>query len=184
MTIWLASNLLALVALVVSTGLAILRISEWRNARHRVYVVCSSKTIAVPVAGGEGVSNQTYVAITVTTEGRPVAINAIRFEIVGEAPDPSQGPVMVSVDSSIAPHTSGFPPVDDGDPVNLASGAGQSWSVSLAVPPYDYTAFSGYMFRGRVELTNGKVFKSDPFWHVSSPPNGWSEEDLAKRFGA
>ena len=95
---WFASNWIALAALAVSTGLALLRISEWWNARHRVYVVCRSTTVAVPGSDGQGPSNRSYVAITVTTEGRPVAINAIRFDIVGEAPDPSQGPVMGSVE--------------------------------------------------------------------------------------
>ena len=180
---WLASNWIALVALVVSTGLALLRISEWWNARHRVYVVCRSMTVAVPAEDGERTSNRSCVAVTVTTEGRPVAINAIRFEIVGEAPDPSQGPTMGSVDSLIAPSTSGFPPTGFGDPVNLTSGAGQTWTISLDVPPYGYTTVNGYMFRGTVELTNGKSFKSDTFWHVPSPPDGWSEEDLAKAFG-
>lgn len=98
MSEWFASNWIAFVALAVSIGLAVLRMSEWWNARHRVYVACRSMTVAIPGTGGDGTSNRSYVTITVTTEGRPVAINAIRFEIEGEAPDPSRGPVISSVD--------------------------------------------------------------------------------------
>ena len=57
------------------------------------------------------------------------------------------------------------------------------WATSLDVPPYDYTPLSGHIFHCVVELTNGKSFKSDPFWHVPSPPGGWSEEDLTNALG-
>ncbi len=81
---WLASIWIALVALVVSTGLAARRVSEWWHARHRVYVVCRSVTAASPGKGGGGTFSRSYVAVTVTTEGQPAAINAISFEIVGD----------------------------------------------------------------------------------------------------
>ena len=57
------------------------------------------------------------------------------------------------------------------------------WTISLDVPPYQYAPANGYMFRGTVELTNGKSFRSDPFWHVPSPMGGWLEGDLASAFG-
>ncbi len=91
---------------------------------------------------------------------------------------------MGSVDALTGLPTSGFPPIGFGDQVNLASGESRMWTISLDVPPFDYTPIKGYMFRGTVELTNGKSFQSSPFWHVPSPRSGWSEEDLASVFGA
>lgn len=70
-----------------------------------------------------------------------------------------------------------------GGPVNLASGASEMWTVSLDVTPYEYAPVKGYMFRGTVELQNGKSFNADQFWHVPSPRGGWSGEELARAFG-
>ncbi len=172
-----------MVALVVSVVLAVLKIFEWSSNRHRVHVVCRSNTVAIPSRDSEGMSNQTYVSLTVTTEGRPVSINAIRFELVGEAPDPSQGPIMGSLDSLIPLSSPGYPPTGFGPPVNLKAGASERWTISLNVPPFDYSPANGYLFRCTAELTNGKTFRSDPFWHVPSPRGGWSEGEIRTALG-
>lgn len=177
MSEWLSANWIALIALVVSVGLGIIRVAEWWQARHRVHVDCRSMTAGVPSATG-GVSNRSYVAITVTTEGKPIAISRIECCLLSDAPDPAQGPQMGSVDELAALSTSGFPPTGFGNPVNLSDGTSQTWVASLDVPPFEYSPFNGYMFRAKVHLTNGKTFDSEPFWHVPSPVDGWSEEDL------
>lgn len=178
MTDWLAGNWIALVALVVSIGLAGIRFSEWWQARHRVHVECKSMTLGIPSKIGGGTSNRSYVAITVTTEGRPIAISRIGFELLGDAPDPSQGPQMGSVNELAGSSTAGYPPTGFGNPVNLADGSSQTWVASLDVPPFDYSPVKGYSFRAKVQLTNGKCFWSDPFWHIPSPISGFSEEEL------
>lgn len=169
-------------ALVVSLGLAVLRFYEWWNARHRVFVVARSMTVGAPSGDDDArTANHSHVAVTVTTQGAPVAISRVGFELVSSAPVSTQGPTLGTVRVPLRLLGADFPPTGFGDPVNLASGTAKTWVTTLDVPPYDYTTMRGYVFRATVELTNGKTHRSEPFWHAPTPPEGWFVDDSSAR---
>lgn len=176
MSSWLLANWMALAALVISAGLAAMKVNEWWRGRHRVYVVCKSMTRTVASKLGHGTSRKSIVAITVTTEGKPISIDRIEFQLMGGAPDPTQGPQIGSVNGMAEFRNAEFPPTGFGNPFNLADGRSQTWIMSLDVPPFDYGPFKGFMFRGEVLLTTGQSYKSGPFWHVPTPVDGWPDE--------
>ncbi|CDP48929.1 Hypothetical protein PFCIRM119_04820 [Propionibacterium freudenreichii] len=177
----LAVNWIGLAALIISIVLAVVRLAEWWTNRRRKYVTCQSQSVGIPAGDGKSVSTRSYVTVTVTTEGAPIAIARLGFELVGESSESTQEPGMGSVNDIPTLSRAGLPPTGFGDPVNLASGTSEAWAVSLSVPPFDYSTMVGYMFRADVELTNGKHMYSKPFWHVPSPPMGWSGDDVNAR---